>query len=112
MRGRPICRHCYCPLLLLRLESGKEEQRRVCSQCQEARALKAPTEKQARKKAQVKAWKAANKDQVRATEKAWKEANKQAPGMQRSKLLIENLRLVKDAAASHYARKARSKHDT
>lgn len=100
----PICRHCGCPLLLLRRSNGKVEQRRICAQCQEARQPEL-TEQKKRKSEQVKAWKAANKERIRATEKAWKDANKDRPSVNRIKLLIEDYALVTQARDAFYGRR-------
>lgn len=97
------CRKCFCPILTLRLDSGRQEQRRVCARCQEERQDHKNAAPQ-RKREQIKAWVAANKERVRRLEKAWKSANKERISEDRRKLMIEDVRLVRAAARSHYDR--------
>lgn len=101
---RAACRHCFCPLLLLRRDNGKEEGRRVCIRCSEPTPPKDEREaERKRKKAeQVKAWVAANKERVLAVRRAWVERNKDAIAKERRKLLIEDALLVQDATRSFY----------
>lgn len=99
-----VCRHCFCPLMLLRLSNGKQETRRICTRCHEARTTDL-TEAQKRKRAQVKAWKEANKERVALLTKAWKSAHKERVAEYPRKLLIEDVGLVRDAKQAHYSRR-------
>lgn len=100
------CRHCHCPLVLMRLPNGKQEQRRVCARCHDAKLLEL-TEKQKKRQAQIKAWKEANKERIKILERAWKTAHKDQVSDQRRKLLIEDGGLVQQAASAFHQRQVR-----
>lgn len=99
---RCACRNCLCPLILLRLANGKEETRRVCARCREARISTDPSIDARRER--VREWASQNREKLREYYRQWR-AFKGTE--QRQKLLIEDVKLVRDAMRSYYQGRSR-----